>query len=239
MLSQSQPSECLVVERGDGTPAEQRLMVSGDYAVTQVLIEKCELEPQCCLEPSGECRRRFVAGLDGFADADVNQGTLVVSHLVPERNRNHERSRRAEGNPGRAGAESNGRTRRQQVALWEEPERSAWALAQQRRCEGGDSTGSRERGRRRAKASDATEERVSLELRALHDPVPIAPEQVMREMQRDDRVPPGAMIEQCDRGARGVRPLRATDIDAREIAAEKTTSVSRVQALDDDVLAWR
>lgn len=213
-------------------------MVRGSGVGAQVVVEVCKLDAKGAFEASCEHGRRCFTWLDRVADADEDFRALLVSHLVPQRDGDHERAWCAECDPGRSGTEPNRCASRQQVTLRKEPERASGTLSQQRCRECSDVARLLQRRARGAKTSDAPEEWIPLQLRSLHDSVPVAPEQVMREIQGDDRVPPRAMIQECDRGSRRVWPPRATDIDAREVAPEEMTSVSRVHALDDGVLVW-
>ena len=181
------------------------------------------------LEPAGELRNRFRGSHDRLADFDPAVRLLVFEKLVAKRDWNDQRVRDCAGNSRQPRFERERNVRRQQYTLGTDPENRRLARPQYVRRVRCDSSGLTDAASLRSKASEVSEKWISSDLFGFHESVYFSPEQVMREMHRDDSVPPGTVIHVGDHRLARTRHFQAADSKPAERSANEP---SRVRGVD-------
>lgn len=128
----------------------------------------------------------------------------------------------------RAGPEVERRERRALASLGEDPERPTGAVEQLGGMPDGASTVGRV-SEVDAKCSDAPEERQASQVRGVHHRVTVAPDQELRRIEGDQRIPPGRVVRHHEHGADGgvgLHLLEAADEHAAERALDARARVA-------------
>lgn len=129
------------------------------------------------------------------------------------------------------------RARGEQCALRREPERAARAAPEHFYSVRDGRSRILHRIACSAEAAKSAKEAISVQLLPFHDCVTLSVEQVVRQDERDDSIPPRAVIDECDRRPVTFGPgcaddrIGVADIDVREGALYQSTAVSDVDSL--------
>jgi hypothetical protein len=161
--------------------------------------------------------------VNGRADAEKHLGFLLTGELVPVRERDELRLRKAIKNAGDAGLETERpEVVRQEFTLRINAEHSVRSLEKLRRI--GDGIHQRSAGTvPHRKSPDAGEKSVTLELLLLHHEECIGTDNVMREKELNQAIPPATVVcieNHRDGPVKGFAMMMTKKVNSVEVAAE-------------------
>lgn len=185
--------------------------------------------------------RHVAFDFERLAERHPQVRPLVATERIPKANGHDDRSLRDARDEGRAGSQFERSERRTLPAFGEDPEGAPRATEELR----GMANASRAVGRHveiDAERADSAEERQTAQVRGIHHRVPVAREQELGGVERDERVPPRRMVgNQEDRPGfhRLSNAAEPADEDTPERAPDPRARVTREPVVEPPALLRR